>query len=232
MEVRILGGRWRRTPLAVPVVAGLRPTPARVRETLFNWLGQDLSGWRVLDAFAGSGALGLEAASRGAEQVCLLERHPLLVRGLEATVSKLAAQAVRVVATDALAWMRSFALSQLQAITPVPGAAAAFDLVLLDPPFDDAPWQLCLGLGSACLPVGGWLYVEAPMALEPELVVDLQAQALTPAGGAHTPALTGVPVQVLRQHRQGRAGAVHFHLYRKLAPGHDGGGGTGASLTL
>ena len=60
-EVRIIGGRYRRTPLAVPDLPGLRPTPSRVRETLFNWLGQDLTGWRVLDAFSGSGALGLEA---------------------------------------------------------------------------------------------------------------------------------------------------------------------------
>ena len=84
-QVRILGGRWKRTPLAVPVSAGLRPTPSRVRETLFNWLGQDLAGWRVLDAFAGSGALGLEAASRGAEEVYLLERDALLVRALQST---------------------------------------------------------------------------------------------------------------------------------------------------
>jgi 16S rRNA (guanine966-N2)-methyltransferase len=84
-EVRILGGQWKRTPLPVPVSAGLRPTPSRVRETLFNWLGQDLSGWRILDAFAGTGALGLEAASRGADEVCLLEREPALVRALLAT---------------------------------------------------------------------------------------------------------------------------------------------------
>ena len=68
-EVRIIGGLWRRSKLAVPDREGLRPTPDRVRETLFNWLGQDLSGWHCLDAFAGSGALGLEAASRGAASV-------------------------------------------------------------------------------------------------------------------------------------------------------------------
>lgn len=73
-EVRLIGGQWKRSKLPVPAAPGLRPTPDRVRETLFNWLGQDLSGWRCLDAFAGSGALGFEAASRGASDVMLLER--------------------------------------------------------------------------------------------------------------------------------------------------------------
>eukprot|EP01137_Pigoraptor_chileana_P013517 Opistho-2@67118 len=73
-EVRIIGGQWKRSKLPVANKPGLRPTPDRVRETLFNWLGQNLDGWRVLDAFAGSGALGFEAASRGADEVLLLER--------------------------------------------------------------------------------------------------------------------------------------------------------------
>ena len=90
-EVRIIGGRFKRSPLSVPTWPGLRPTSSRVRETLFNWLGQDLAGWRVLDAFAGSGALGLEAASRGAESVAMLEREPVLARGIEANVRKLGA---------------------------------------------------------------------------------------------------------------------------------------------
>ena len=73
-EVRIIGGQWKRTRLPVAQRPGLRPTPDRVRETLFNWLGQDLSGWHCLDAFAGTGALGLEAASRGAAAVLLVEQ--------------------------------------------------------------------------------------------------------------------------------------------------------------
>jgi 16S rRNA (guanine966-N2)-methyltransferase len=73
-EVRLLGGQWKRSKLPVADRPGLRPTPSRVRETLFNWLGQDLTGWRVLDAFAGSGALGFEAASRGAREVLLVEQ--------------------------------------------------------------------------------------------------------------------------------------------------------------
>src|SRR6476646_2915929 len=81
-EVRIIGGQWKRTKLPVLDKPGLRPTPDRVRETLFNWLGQDLSGWRCLDAFAGSGALGFEAASRGALRVVLLERDRRQARRL------------------------------------------------------------------------------------------------------------------------------------------------------
>ena len=81
-EVRIIGGQWKRTRLPVANVPGLRPTPDRVRETLFNWLGQDLSGWRCIDAFAGTGALGLEAASRGAIEVRLIEQDGALVAQL------------------------------------------------------------------------------------------------------------------------------------------------------
>src|SRR6476659_1690841 len=84
-EVRIIGGQWKRTRLPVADKPGLRPTLDRVRETLFNWLGQDLEGWRCLDAFAGTGALGFEAASRGALRVVLLERDAQLVHALQAT---------------------------------------------------------------------------------------------------------------------------------------------------
>ena len=80
--MRIIGGRWKRTPITVLNLPGLRPTPDRVRETLFNWLGQDLTGWTCLDLYAGSGALGLEAASRGAARVVLVEREARAVRAL------------------------------------------------------------------------------------------------------------------------------------------------------
>ena len=93
-EVRLIGGQWKRSKLPVADHPGLRPTPDRVRETLFNWLGQDLSGWRVLDAFAGSGALGFEAASRGAASVVLLERDPGLVRSLQGIKTRLTADVV------------------------------------------------------------------------------------------------------------------------------------------
>lgn len=195
-EVRLIGGRWKRTPLPVPVSAGLRPTPARVRETLFNWLGQDLSGWRVLDAFAGSGALGLEAASRGAERVTLIERDATLVRSLKTVVQRLTqgasaqpGQRLEVLQADALNWM--------------PAAREAFDLVFLDPPFDEGLFEAALNAACGCVPEGGWVYVEAPQEL---------TGALSAAEGA-PPAWA----RVLTCHRHGQAGAVHFHLFRREA---------------
>lgn len=178
-EVRIIGGQWRRTPLPVPVSAGLRPTPARVRETLFNWLGQDLTGWRVLDAYAGSGALGWEAASRGAEAVVMLEREATLVRGLHAVKARLQAAQVQVHQTDALAWMSQ------------PAQAGRFDVVFLDPPFDDDGFERALAAARRCVPEGGWIYLEASRPFE---------------------AAPGLAL-----HRRDRAGAVHFHLFRRVA---------------
>src|SRR3954451_9413684 len=101
-QVRIIGGLWKRTKLDVADRPGLRPTPDRVRETLFNWLGQDLSGWRCVDAFAGTGALGLEAASRGAADVLLVESEGVLVEQLREIVKRLAAEQVRVQRGNAL----------------------------------------------------------------------------------------------------------------------------------
>lgn len=184
-EIRIIGGQWKRTRLAVAQRPGLRPTPDRVRETLFNWLGQDLSGWRVLDAFAGSGALGLEAASRGADEVCLLERDPALVRALQATQARLKAAQVQVQQADALSWMAH------------PQRAGRFDLVFLDPPFDADLFAPALAAAARCVPAGGWLYLEAD-----RLFGDDDA-AVRAAG--------------LRVHRHGQAGAVHFHLFQRMA---------------
>jgi 16S rRNA (guanine(966)-N(2))-methyltransferase RsmD len=151
-EVRLIGGQWKRTKLPVPDRPGLRPTPDRVRETLFNWLGQDLAGWRVLDAFAGSGALGFEAASRGAAKVTLLERDATLARGLEATKQRLGAAGVDIVCADALTWM-----SRCE-----PGG---FDLVLLDPPFDAELDARAAALAAPLLGPAGLLYVEGPRPL-------------------------------------------------------------------
>ena len=152
--LRIVGGQYRSRLLRVPARPGLRPTPDRVRETLFNWLGQDLAGWRVLDAFAGSGALGFEAASRGAGEVVLLERDAVLARSLAASKVRLGADALQVHATDALAWMAC-------------AAHGRFDLVLLDPPFDAGLHAQAADLGQKLLKPGGWLYVESGDALEP-----------------------------------------------------------------
>lgn len=148
-EVRIIGGQWKRSKLPVPNRPGLRPTPARVRETLFNWLGHDLSGWRCLDAFAGTGALGLEAASRGAAEVLLLERDAVLARGIRETAARLKASTVRVDQADAVS-----AMGRL--------GAGRFELVFLDPPFD-APALFAPALKAAAQAVvsGGYVYLEA-----------------------------------------------------------------------
>src|SRR3954452_17907537 len=109
-QVRIIGGQWKRTLLPVADRPGLRPTPDRVRETLFNWLGQDLTGWRCVDAFAGTGALGLEAASRGAAEVLLVEKDAELVSLLRAAQAKLGSLTVKV--------ERANGLSVLAALPP------------------------------------------------------------------------------------------------------------------
>lgn len=153
-ELRLIGGRWRRRKLPVPDAPGLRPTPDRVRETLFNWLGQTLDGWRVLDAFAGSGALGFEAASRGAATVQLLERDPRLARALAAVARSLdpeAGPALRVEAAEACAWMRR-------------AAPGSLELVLLDPPFHQGLDRQALALAVPLLAPGGWLYLESETA--------------------------------------------------------------------
>ena len=148
-QVRIIGGIWKRTKLEVADRPGLRPTPDRVRETLFNWLGHDLSGWRVVDAFAGTGALGLEAASRGAAEVLLVESEGALVDQLRAVVKKLAADNVRV--------QRGNALSVLAGLAP-----ASVDLVFLDPPFDADLFDKALAAACPALSAEGAIYLEAP----------------------------------------------------------------------
>ncbi|MBL8361397.1 MAG: 16S rRNA (guanine(966)-N(2))-methyltransferase RsmD [Rubrivivax sp.] len=151
-EVRLIGGAWKRSKLRVPDIPGLRPTPDRVRETLFNWLGQRLDGWRCLDAFAGSGALGFEAASRGAAEVLLLEQDAGAVAGLQAARQRLGGTTLRVERADALAWMRRC-------------ADATWDLVFLDPPFDTGLLAPALSEAVRLVPEGGWVYVEGPVAL-------------------------------------------------------------------
>ncbi len=159
---------------------GLRPSPDRVRETLFNWLGQDLSGWRCLDAFAGSGALGFEAASRGAAQVLLLERDRHLAASLEQTRQRLKATTLSVSNADAVAWMARC-------------APLSYELVFIDPPFDSELLVPAIAAAARLVVPDGFVYVEAGRALAPD------AQAWVG----------------LTLHRQGRAGAVHFHLAQK-----------------
>lgn len=179
--IRIVAGHYRRTPIAVPDLPGLRPTPDRVRETLFNWIhhlwdGQ-FSDKRVLDLFAGSGALGFEAASRGAEFVLLVEQHRTALAGLKALQSKLALEKqVRIHAGDAMQ-----VLERLD--------SPRFDLVLLDPPFNQDWLARIWPRLAACVKPDALVYVEAE-------------QAFTPPGPGF---------ELLRQDR---AGAVFYHLFR------------------
>ena len=160
-EIRIIGGQWRRTRLPVAHKPGLRPTPDRVRETLFNWLGQDLTGWHCLDAFAGTGALGLEAASRGAAQVQLIEQDAALVVQLQRLCQRLQAQMVQLRRGDGIAQLRQC-------------PAGSLDLVLLDPPFDSDVFLPALQAAVPTLKPQGYIYLEAPTAWD--------AAALAPLG--------------------------------------------------
>ena len=154
-KVRIIGGEWRSRVIAFAPNEELRPTPDRVRETLFNWLGQDLSGKACLDLFAGSGALGFEAASRGAKRVVMVERNPAAFRALAANASALHARAVELKRVDALEFLRA--------------DDGRYDIVFLDPPFraDFVP-RVLPALVSHLAP-GAIVHVEAlrPPALPP-----------------------------------------------------------------
>lgn len=147
-ELRIIGGQWKRSKLPVADAPGLRPTPDRVRETLFNWLGQDLEGWRCLDAYAGSGALGFEAASRGAAEVVLVERDARLAAGLRAVQQRLKAETVRIEVADAQAWMARCAPER-------------FELVFIDPPFDAQVFEAAAQAAARLVAPGGFVYLEA-----------------------------------------------------------------------
>ena len=125
--VRIIAGSWRGRRLPVLDLPELRPTGDRVRETLFNWLQTDIRGVRCLDLFAGSGALGFEAASRGAATVLMLEKQPQAIQQLRENVSLIKALNIEILELDSLNWLES-------------GKNLRFDLVFLDPPFD-SEWQ-------------------------------------------------------------------------------------------
>lgn len=149
-KVRIIGGRWRGTRLAVPDAPGLRPTSDRARETLFNWLQPALPGARVLDLFAGTGALGIEALSRGAAEALLVERDAALARALEDSLRRLGAgTAARVARADAVGLLAA----------PLHGR---FDIVFVDPPFDAGLWPPTLAALGPWVAEDAWLYVESP----------------------------------------------------------------------
>ncbi len=157
--VRIIGGSWRSRRLSLPKSESVRPTPDRVRETLFNWLQPWIAGAQCLDLFAGSGALGLEALSRGALRVVLVEQDTVVAAALRANVERLMASGAEIIAGDAVTYLR--------------GAARPFDIVFLDPPYQSGLLATCCAL----LAKGGWIrpggliYLEAASG-EPLLLPD------------------------------------------------------------
>ncbi len=174
-RVRIIGGRHRGRVLRFPGVPGLRPTPDRVRETLFNWLGQDLAGRSTLEPYAGSGAMSLEALSRGAALAVAVDRHAALVHALADNAALIGATGLEAHRADARAFLAR--------------ETRRFDVIFLDPPFGDDPWDWLLPACAGRLAEGGAIYAEAarPVAAPEGLAVV----------------------------REGRAGQVHYHL---LAP--------------
>jgi len=150
-KVRIIGGELRSRMISLPDAEGLRPTPDRVRETLFNWLGQTLYGRTCLDLFAGSGALGFEAASRGAERVVMVERNPAVLRALQDNVKKLGCANVFIQAQDGLEF--------------VSRDAQQYDVIFLDPPFQSDYLPRLLEILPQRLNKNGVVYVESGAAI-------------------------------------------------------------------
>jgi len=151
-KLRIIGGRWRSRQLPIIEAEGLRPTTDRVRETVFNWLQQDIAGRRCLDLFAGTGALGFEAASRGAHEVVMVEKNTVVYQQLKQNASVLEADNVQLLHRDAIEY--------LQQLT----SAADFDIVFLDPPYQSG--LLPAAIAALSLPAGAIVYVEANKAEE------------------------------------------------------------------
>ena len=149
-ELRIIGGRYRGRRLPIPSETGLRPTSDRVRETLFNWLAPVIPGARCLDAFAGSGALGFEAVSRGAGEVVLIEQSGAVARQLEENARRLGAEETRILRGDAIRWLE--------------GSGPPFDIVFLDPPFAEVLWAPAIErlAHRGWLKPGSRVYLEAP----------------------------------------------------------------------
>ena len=172
-QVRIIGGKHRGRKLPVADAPGLRPTPDRVRETLFNWLGQNLTGWHCLDLFAGSGALGFEAASRGAASVTLVEQSATVARSLQAGADMLKDPVVRVVCADALGF-----LTKLSVFPPM-------DLVFLDPPYGQGWLDRVIMPVLPRLAADARLYIEAEAALPDDLAPGLHCLRRGQAGQVH-----------------------------------------------
>nr|WP_072820124.1 16S rRNA (guanine(966)-N(2))-methyltransferase RsmD [Halomonas ilicicola] len=171
-KLRIIGGRFRRRLLPVPDSPGLRPTPDRVRETLFNWLAGELADRRALDLFAGTGALGLEALSRGAREACFVEADGAVARSIERNLETLQAEG-RVLPLDALAFLN--------------GPPTPWDVVFLDPPFRrDLTTKACALLEQrGWLETEAWVYVETEASLALEVPVNWRLHREVAAGDSH-----------------------------------------------
>ena len=188
-EIRLIGGQWKRIKLKVADRPGLRPTPDRVRETLFNWLGQDLGGLRCVDAFAGTGALGFEAASRGAAEVLLVEHDSALATQLQRVHAQLLALVVpQPMTAQKLNIVRGEGVATLRQLAP-----ASYHVIFLDPPFDADLYEAALAAAARALAENGSIYLEAPKAWTDSM--------LEPMG--------------LVVYRHLKAGAVHAHVLHK-----------------
>ena len=205
-QIRIIGGRWRGRRVRFPAIADVRPTPDRVRETLFNWLRKDLTGLTTLDPYSGSGALSLEALSRGASLAVAVDREPRLVRALAATGDALGTSTLETHCADALAFLSR--------------ETRTFDVVFLDPPFalfasahratssvkrDGKPADFSHGRGPGSPTTGsGW----------PRLLAAAVSR-VAPGGAIYVeaPSTIDAPVGFVVARRD-RAGQVHYHLLR------------------
>jgi 16S rRNA (guanine966-N2)-methyltransferase len=147
-QLRIIGGAWRGRHINFPAIEGLRPTPDRVRETLFNWLAPYIEGAHCLDLFAGSGALGLEALSRGAAESIFVDKHPAVIRQLDENLTRLDIVHAYTVQADTMSWLAK--------------SSRPFDVVFLDPPFGQGLISpICLALEErGWLASPAWIYLE------------------------------------------------------------------------
>jgi len=187
-RLRIIGGQWRATKLTFPDVLAIRPTPDRVRETLFNWLQTDITNARCLDLFAGSGALGLEALSRGASAVTFVDREVVIGKYLRDTLTRLHCTQGDVHTLDAMQFLQK--------------SASLFDIVFLDPPFAASAENQLLGEICSQLESKGWLSAHA------HIYIECPSTMGSPDSIPHWPTNWTL-------HRSKQAGQVGYHLARR-----------------
>jgi len=190
-SIRIIGGHWRGRRIAFDATTMVRPTPDRVRETLFNWLMHHIAGARCLDLFTGSGILALEALSRGAERVVCLDNDPKVVKTLSLAVELLKPKenAFSLIQADALQWLKK----PMAAHQPL---EVPFDIIFVDPPYLANFWQSCLTL----IQQGGWLVEDGLVYLESDKPL-MNDKALAEAG--------------FTTHRELHAGSVYAYLIKQ-----------------